>query len=153
MGELPPPRDPKMLLREMTARIKIKDIAQLDKLRDRVSVKWYESALVGLLFVAALTFLAVVLKLIPRPHPVVYYFVAGSSIALILIVTAVLEFLLHKFHAMRSLYEHQSRLIEDLDKELAQLRQQIAELAQETSQEKKGDDDKRPAARPDDPAR
>jgi len=153
MSDLLPPRDPKMLLREMTARIKIKDIARLAKLRDRVTVKWYESALVGLLFVASLTFLAVVLRLLPRPHPLVYYFVAGSSIALILIVTAVLEFLLRKFHAMRRLYEHQSRLIEELDKELAQLRHQITELLQQTSTEKEGENERAPTARPDDPAR
>ena len=130
MSELLPPRDPKMLLTEVTARIKIKDIKRLYELRDRVAVKWYESGLVGLLFVAALSFLAIVLQLIPNPTPLIRNFVAGSSIALILIITAILEFLLHKFSAMRSLYEYQSRLLEELDKEVARLRQEMAALTQ-----------------------
>jgi len=134
MSELLPPRDPKMLLTEVTARIKIKDIKRLYELRDRVAVKWYESGLVGLLFVAALSFLAIVLQLIPNPTPLIRNFVAGSSIALILIITAILEFLLYKFNAMRSLYEHQSRLIQELDKEVARLRQEMAALTQTADQ-------------------
>jgi hypothetical protein len=130
MSELLPPRDPKMLLTEVSARIKIKDIKRLYELRDRVAVKWYESGLVGLLFVAALSFLAIVLQLIPNPNPLIRNFVAGSSIALILIITAILEFLLYKFNAMRSLYEYQSRLLEELDKEVARLRQEMAALSQ-----------------------
>jgi hypothetical protein len=143
MSELLPPRDPKMLLTEVTARIKIKDIRRLYELKDRVAVKWYESGLVALLFVAALTFLAIVLQLVPNPNPIVRNFVAGSSIALILIITAILEFLLRKFSALRTLYEQQSRLIEDLDKEIGQLRQQLAALGQSAPQEEKDADRKR----------
>jgi hypothetical protein len=142
MSELLPPRDPKMLLTEVTARIKIKDIRRLYELKDRVAVKWYESGLVALLFVAALAFLAIVLRLVPNPNPIVRNFVAGSSIALILIVTAILEFLLRKFSALRTLYEQQSRLIEDLDKEIGQLRQQLAALGQSAPQEEKDADRK-----------
>jgi hypothetical protein len=137
MSELLPPRDPKMLLTEVSARIKIKDIKRLYDLRDRVAVKWYESGLVALLFVAALAFLAIVLRLVPNPNSLVRNFVAGSSIALILIVTAILEFLLGKFRALRTLYEHQSRLIEELDKEIGRLRDQIAALGPTESQEGK----------------
>jgi len=147
MSELLPPRDPKMLLTEVTARIKIKDIKRLYELRDRVSVKWYESGLVGLLFVAALSFLAIVLQLIPNPNPMIRNFVAGSSIALILIITAILEFLLYKFNAMRSLYEHQSRLIEDLDKEMARLRQQVAALTQTAGPASEDDSEKTDSGR------
>jgi len=152
MSELLPPRDPKMLLTEVTARIKIKDIQRLYKLRDRVAVKWYESGLVALLFVAGLTFLVIVLKLIPNPNPMVRWFVAGSSIALILIVTAVLEFLLRKFSALRSLYELHSQLLEELDKEIAQLRHEIASIEQVVPQEK-DESPKPPAAGSDDPTR
>jgi hypothetical protein len=137
MSELLPPRDPKMLLTEVTARIKIKDIQRLYELRDRVAVKWYESGLVALLFVAALTFLAIVLRLVPNPNPLVRNFVAGSSIALIVIVTAILEFLLWKFSALRTLYEQQSRMIEELDKDLAKLRHEIAALVQTGPEEGK----------------
>jgi len=137
MSELLPPRDPKMLLTEVTARIKIKDIQRLYELRDRVAVKWYESGLVALLFVAALTFLAIVLRLVPNPNPLVRNFVAGSSIALIVIVTAILEFLLWKFSALRTLYEQQSRMIEELDKDLAKLRHEIAALVQAGPEEGK----------------
>jgi len=136
MSELLPPRDPKMLLTEVTARIKIKDIRRLYQLRERVGVKWYESGLVALLFVAALSFLVIVLRLIPDSNPIIYDFVAGSSIALILITTAILEFLLLKFSALRTLYELQSRLIEDLDKEIARLRQEIEALSQVAPREK-----------------
>ncbi len=127
MSELIPPRDPKMLLTEVSARIKIKDIQRLYDLRDRVAVKWYESGLVALLFVAALAFLAIIVKLLPNPNPMIRAFVVGSSVALILIVTAVLEFLLRKFSALRTLYELHNRMIEDLDKELSRLKQEMAE--------------------------
>ena len=137
MSQLLPPRDPKMLLTEVSARIKIKDIKRLYDLRDRVAVKWYESGLVALLFVAALAFLAIVLRLVPNPNPLVRNFVTGSSIALILIVTAILEFLLGKFRALRTLYEHQSRLIEELDKEIWRLRDKIAALGPTEAQEGK----------------
>ncbi len=127
MSELIPPRDPKMLLTEVSARIKIKDIQRLYELRDRVAVKWYESGLVALLFVAALAFLSIVVKLLPNPNPMIRAFVVGSSVALILIVTAVLEFLLRKFSALRTLYELQHRMIEDLEKELSRLKHELAE--------------------------
>ena len=138
MTKLMPPRDPKMLLTEMSARIKIKDIEHLYTLRERVAVKWYESGLVSLLFVAALAFLVIVIQLLPNPNVVVWYFLVGSSVGLILIVTAILEFLLMKFRAMRQLYEHQSRLIEDLEKELVRLRTDLAEIAPPSLE---GDDD------------
>lgn len=131
MSELEPPRDPKMLLTEVSARIKIKDIKRLYELRDRVAIKWYEAGLVGLLFVASLSFLAIIIKVVPDSRPLVRDFIIGSSIFLILIVTAILEFLLRKFHALRKLYEHQSRLIEQLDKEIAALRRSVAELGKD----------------------
>ena len=155
MAGVPPTRDPKMLLREVSARIKIKDIKRLYALRDKVAVKWYESGLVGLLFVAALSFLAVVIHLLPSETPrdiLIRNFVIGSSVALVLIVAAVLEFLLGKFRAIRRLYEIQAQLLESLDKDLDELRRRLASL--ETSlpggmNERKN----RAADRPDDPAR
>jgi len=152
VSKLEPPRDPKMLLKEMSARIKIKDIQRLYKLRDRVAVKWYESGLVGLLFVAALSFLAIIIKLIPEANPLIRGFVLVSSVTLILIVTAILEFLLKKFHALRELYEHQTRVLEQLDKEVAELRKQIKELA-DTLQGGKDEKTGESSPRPDDPAR
>jgi len=137
MSELLPPRDPKMLLTEVSARIKIKDIKRLYKMRDRIAVKWYESALVALLFVAALTFLVVVVQLLPKPNPIVRDFVIASSVALILIATAILEFLLRKFRAMRALYELQSRMFDELEKEVARLRQKVERLEQPASEENK----------------
>lgn len=155
MYDVPPTRDPKQLLREVSARIKIKDIKRLYDLRDKVAVKWYEAGLVGLLFVAALSFLVIVVKLIPGETPreiLIRNFVVGSSVALILIVAAILEFLLRKFHAMRRLYEIQTRLLEDLDKEIGELRQRIAELENRSPDAK--DEKKDTAAdRPNDPAR
>jgi len=137
MSELQPPRDPKMLLTEVSAWIKIKDIKRLYEMRDRIAVKWYESLLVALLFVAALTFLLVVVQLVPKPNPIVRDFVIASSVALILITTAILEFLLRKFRAMRALYEYQSRMLDELEKEVGRLRQKIAQLEQPAAGEGK----------------
>jgi hypothetical protein len=153
MSEMPPPRDPKMLIKEVSAKIKIKDIKRLYDLRDKVAVKWYESGLVALLFVSALTFLVIILKIIPHPEPLVHYFVAGSAVALILIVTAILEFLLRKFHAMRQLYQQQTRLIEDLDKEIKKLREDLAVLGEVLLKENENEREKETPPRPDDPAR
>jgi hypothetical protein len=55
-------------------------------------------------------------------------FVLGSSVALILIVTAILEFLLRKFAALRTLYELQNRSFEELEKEIARLREELETL-------------------------
>ena len=153
MSELLPPRDPKMLLTEVSARIKIKDIKRLYDLRDRVAVKWYESGLVALLFVSALSFLVIMINLIPDTNVIVRNFVIVSSVSLILIVTAVLEFLLRKFSAMRTLYEIHSRLLEDLDKELTKLRQEMASLGQIAPEDSKDDTSKAVPNRPGDSAR
>ena len=150
MSELIPPRDPKALLREMSARIKIKDIKSLYKLKDRISVKWYESGLVALLFGTSLAFLFIVLKLIPEPKPLVREFVVGASIALILTVTAILEFLLRKFNALRRLYEIHTRILEQLDKDLSALRRELHGLTEEED-ESNGEEARSPAGS-DDPA-
>lgn len=139
MSELLPPRDPKMLLKEMSARIKIKDIQALHRLQDQVTVKWYESGFVPILFVAALSFLVIVLQLAPKPNVIVTWFVIGSSITLILIVTAILEFLLRKFHAMRRLYELQSHLVEHHEKRFEELQRKLDELRSLISSEENGE--------------
>ena len=151
MSELQPPRDPKMLLTEVSARIKIKDIKRLYEMRDRIAVKWYESALVALLFVAALTFLLVVIQLLPKPNPIVRDFVIASSVALILITTAILEFLLRKFRAMRALYEYQSRMLDELEKEVGRLRHKVEQLEQPVAEESKDEPSRSSPDRSDNP--
>lgn len=124
------PRDPKRLIREVDAAIKIKDIEMIQKCRDRVELKWWESGLLALLFVAGLGFIITIYKILPAQNPTLFKFVFFWFLLFVFALIVSIEFLLMKINALRQLNELQTRLITQIEKQLTEQQQQQQETAQ-----------------------
>jgi len=119
------PYDPKNLEAEVSAVIKIKDIEELYELKERVSIKWWETVLILLLFASGFGFILTVSKLIPISQPFVYWFSLFWGVAIILTLIACIEFLIGKFRALRRLYEIHTHLLEGMQKEIVEIKKHI----------------------------
>lgn len=117
---LPPDKD--SLLREINARIRIKDIKSFYQLREQVSIKWYESVLILLLFVSTLGFLTFVALLLlhsgSKANALLERAVLIWCIPLVLTFVLTIEVILSKMNSLRKLHELASQLLEDIQKQL-----------------------------------
>lgn len=111
-------------MREVDAAIKIRDIGELQRCRDSLEVKWWESAIVVMLFISGLGFIITIFKLIPSQNSALFWFVFFWFILFVLTLIAAVEFLLAKINALRRLYEINTRTLEWLVKE----RQEVADV-------------------------
>lgn len=111
-----PARDPKMLLKEVDAAIRVKDIQKVHRYRERVERQWWESGIVVMLFISALGFIITIYKLIPTGDGRLFWFVFFWFALFVLTLIATLEIVLSKIAALRALYEINSRLLEDLER-------------------------------------
>lgn len=115
----PYPKDAEKLLREVSATTKIHDIKEYYKLKERVEVKWWESAIVFVLFIAGLGFVFTMIYLVPVENREIFFrFLAFWSGLLILALIATIEFLIAKIRALRRLHDIQTRLIEGIQNEI-----------------------------------
>lgn len=117
----PFPKNPEVLVKEVDATIKIKDIKEIYRLKDIVAIKWWETLLVLILFFSGTGFLFTVLQtdyLFPPDKSIILKFILVWFVILILTIIATIEFLLQKFRALRKLYELQTNLILSLQKEV-----------------------------------
>jgi len=121
-SQRPLPQDPEMLVKEVTATIKIKDIKEIYRLKDRLSVKWWEPAVIFLLFVSGFGFILTVTRIVHTKDPE-QFFTFFWFVLLLLTLIASTELLISKIKALRRLSEIQMRLITDLQKEVEQLKQ------------------------------
>ena len=121
-SQRPLPQDPEMLAKEVTATIKIKDIREIYRLKDRLSVKWWEPAVIFLLFVSGFGFILTVTRIVHTKDPE-QFFIFFWFVLLLLTLIASTELLISKIKALRRLSEIQMRLIADLQKEVEQLKQ------------------------------
>ena len=112
------PNDPQRLLREVDAAIKIKDIKNVIQYRDRVQLKWWESAIIILLFMSGLGFVLTIYKLIPAGNPALFWFVFLWFVVFVVTLVATIEFLLAKINALRQLYEINARILARIEKEV-----------------------------------
>jgi len=121
----PLPHDKKTLLREVDASIKIRDIRQMDRLRDQVEVKWWESGLILLLFVCALGFLVSAgLWLTARSPQAEAIFLKAVFIwfmPLVFSIILTLEAILRKINALRRLHHLSAQVLESMREDLARL--------------------------------
>ncbi|MCB2156188.1 hypothetical protein KQI84_15025 [bacterium] len=117
-----PPRDPKQLLVEMDARIKVRDIREWEKLKHQVSIKWWESGLLLLLFLSGLGILVTIAKLVPRDNGLLYAFILVWFGLFVLAVIACLEFLVLKFRALRRMQTEMNRHLLDQEKAMKAIR-------------------------------
>jgi hypothetical protein len=111
-------RDPETLLREVDAAIRIKDIEAVQRYRDQVELKWWESGIVILLFISGLGFIITIFKLIPAQNPVLFKFVLFWFVLFTITLIAAVEFLLVKINALRQLYEINARILERIEKRI-----------------------------------
>lgn len=121
-SQRPLPQDPEMLAKEVTATIKIKDIKEIYRLKDRLSVKWWEPAVIFLLFVSGFGFILTVTRIVHTKDPE-QFFIFFWFVLLLLTLIASTELLISKIKALRRLSEIQMRLIADLQKEVQQIKQ------------------------------
>jgi len=121
-SQRPLPQDPEMLAKEVTATIKIKDIKEIYRLKDRLSVKWWEPAVIFLLFFSGFGFILTVTRIVHTKDPE-QFFIFFWFVLLLLTLIASTELLILKIKALRRLSEIQMRLIADLQKEVQQIKQ------------------------------
>lgn len=130
------PRDRDSLVREVDALIRISDIQTIHRYRDQMENKWWEPAIVALLFISGLGFVLTIYKLIPAQEPLLFWFVFGWFALFVLTLIASIEFLLLKISALRRLHEVHTRVIDQLLKE----RKEAADPAGETPVNSSGED-------------
>lgn len=111
-----PARDPKMLIKEVDAAIRVKDIQKIHRYRERVERQWWESGIMLMLFISGLGFTITIYKLIPSEDPRLFWFVFFWFALFVITLIATIELLLTKISALRSLYEINSRLIDELER-------------------------------------
>ena len=115
MSKFPPPHDPKKLLAEIDARMKVRDVREWEKLKRKVEVQWWESALLALLFISGCTMVITVGAVMEDMNPILRGFIVAWSALFIVTLIACIEFLIMKFRALRRMHEETIRHIEKLD--------------------------------------
>ncbi len=113
------PRDPVMLTREVDALIKLSDVQSIQRYRDQLERKWWESAVVVLLFISGPGLILTIYKLLPQHNPLLFWFIFGWFLLFVLSLVATVEFLLLKIAALRKLHEIHARVLESLLKNSA----------------------------------
>ncbi len=108
-----PPRDPRQLLVEMDARLKVRDIREREHLRRVVDTHWWEPGLLALLFVSGVGVTVTVMQLVPDGNRLLYGFIVFWILLHLATVIACLEFLSHKFRALRRLHARTMRQMEE----------------------------------------
>ena len=111
-----PARDPKTLLKEVDAAIRVKDIQKSYRYRERIERQWWESGIILMLFISGLAFIITIYKLIPADEPRLFWFVFFWFALFVITLIATLELVLSKISALRALNEINSRLIEELER-------------------------------------
>ncbi|MCX7765745.1 MAG: hypothetical protein N2246_03450 [Candidatus Sumerlaeia bacterium] len=111
----PYPRDPESISREVQATLKIKDIQNYYRLKERLATKWWEFLVMTLLFVAGLGFIVTTLYLLPPKNLQIYFrFLMFWAVMLVLALIGTLEILITKIRTLHQLMNYQQRLITDL---------------------------------------
>ncbi len=113
MTDIPPPRNPRKLLAEMDARIKVRDIREWDRLKRQVEVKWWESGLLALLFVSGAAMMVTIAKTVPDDSALLRNFIVAWCGLFVLTLLACIEFLIVKFRALRRMHESTTRTLDE----------------------------------------
>ena len=121
-------RDPHQLLREVDASIRVKDIQEWQDLRDILMIKWWEPILLILLFISGIGIIVTLFKLVPNSNVLLHRFIVGWCALWILTLVSCIEFLLHKFRALRRMREISDRALHQLQAEINQLRHDLETL-------------------------
>ena len=133
------PHDKDDLLREVDVRIRLRDIRQAYKLKDRLEPKWWETGVIILQFAAALGVIASLLLYTnvaaePLNRWMIFWFTL-----LILTVVLSFEFLLVKIYNLRRANDMAIRIFEDLRNQLEAQGKKIDQAVQK--KESAGDEE------------
>lgn len=118
----PESHNPKKLLVEMDARIRVRDIREWEKLKRQVEVKWWESGLIALLFISGVGTIVTLAKILPDDNRLIYEFVLAWCVIFVLALIACIEFLILKFRALRRMHEVTTRQIDNWEETLKAIR-------------------------------
>jgi hypothetical protein len=108
------PRDKDELLREVDARIRVRDIRRLDQLKDRLAPKWWETGIVIVLFAASVGLLGSLVQYSAvREDPINAWLLFWFGLMILTTVLS-LEFLLVKIYNLRRSNDVMLRAMNDL---------------------------------------
>lgn len=122
MTTVPPPRDPKKLLVEMDARMKVRDIRHWDRLKRQVEIKWWESGLIALLVVSGIGMMVTIWKLTTDHNDMLRAFIATWCGLFLLTLVGCVEFLIAKFRALRAMHDRTVQMLEEQQATLKAIR-------------------------------
>jgi len=108
-----PPRDPRQLLIEMDARLKVRDINERERLRRAVETRWWEPGLLAVLFVSGIGVVFTVLQLVPAGNSLLYGFIVFWILLHVVTVILCVEFLSQKFRALRRMHSRTVRVLDE----------------------------------------
>ncbi|MGC8740512.1 MAG: hypothetical protein ACP5QZ_11240 [Candidatus Sumerlaeaceae bacterium] len=117
--------------------IRLYDVTELQRLRESLSPRWWESGLRILLFVSGLGFAITVYKLIPSANSFLFGFVFFWFILFILTMLGLIEYLVLKVRALTRFCEYQGRLLDHMLKKSA-VRSTLADEATQAHSSKSG---------------
>ena len=106
------------VVKEVEALIRLYDVRELQRLREQIEDRWWESGLRVLLFITGLGFIITVYELIPRQSAPLFWFVFGWVLLFILTLLGLIEYLIYKMRALCRLYALQLRLLDHLSQSL-----------------------------------
>lgn len=102
------------LLKEVEALIRLYDVTELHRLREKLAPKWWESGLRILMFVSGLGFIVTVYKLIPSSNWLLFGFVFFWFFLFVVTTLGVIEYLILKMRALTRFCEYQARVLAQL---------------------------------------
>ena len=112
-----PSRDAKMLLREVDAALRAKDVKRLYQYRQKLERKWWEPGITALMFIAGLGFVITIYKLIPAGNPLLFGFVFFWFALFVFTLFITIEVFQARISALCMLYEILSRELEEEHKQ------------------------------------
>ena len=106
-----------MLLREVDAALRAKDVKRLYVYREQLERKWWEPGIRALMFIAGLGFIITIYKLIPAGNPLLFGFIFFWFALFVFALFLIMEVYQARINALCVLYEILSREMEDEHKQ------------------------------------
>ena len=114
-----PPRDPKLLVRDIDTAVKLREIREWEALREGLEVRFTEFSVLAGVFCFSLALILTLIFALPQENEAAYYTVLLWSVGYILATVVTMEFLIRKFRILRRITELNNRRIERMEKQLA----------------------------------
>lgn len=129
-----PPRDPRILARDVDLAIKMREIREWSRLREDLAPRFGELFLLAGLFSFALGLILTLVFALPQEKEAVYFIWLLWGCGFILMLLVVMEFLIRKFRVLRRVVEIQARRIDSLEKRTERLARAVIEAHRDSEQ-------------------